>query len=128
MILDERNPDDGCIVFPFEAFRNVYRFLKRNRGAYSKMTCLIVFSLKRHKNGAIQIAEAADQFLTVMSTTFRKGDAITQNGAGQFFALLTNADAYRDVKKVTDRISENWDRVPACTYFTFEYEWKVLDH
>ena len=126
MILGERNPDDGCFVLPFEAFRNVYRFLKRNRGAYSKMTCLIIFSLKRHKSGSIQMADAADQFLTVISTTFRQGDAITQNGNSQFFALLTNADAYRDVKKVTDRTQANWDHVPASAYFTFEYEWKVL--
>ena len=128
MILGERNPDDGCFVLPFEAFRNVYRFLKRNRGFYSKMTCLVIFSLKRHKSGSIQMAEAADQFLTVISTTFRQGDAVTQNGNSQFFALMTNADAYRDVKKVTDRIRENWDHVPASTYFTFEYEWKVLYH
>ena len=127
MILGERNPDDGCIVFPFEAFRNVYRFLKRNRGAYSKLTCLIIFSLKRHKSGSMQMSDAADQFLTVISTTFRKGDAVTQNGSSQFFALLTNADAYRDVKKVTDRIRENWDHIPASAYFTFEYEWKVID-
>ncbi len=127
MILGERNPDEGCIVFPFEAFRNVYRFLKRNRGAYSKQTCLIVFYLKRHKSGALQMSDAAEQFLTVISATFRKGDAVTQNGTSQFFALLTNADAYREVKKVTDRVRENWDHVPACTYFTFNYEWKVLD-
>ena len=127
MILGERNPDDGCFVLPFEAFRNVYRFLKRNRGAYSKQTCLIVFSLKRHRNGNIQTADAADQFLTVIAATFRKGDAITQNGSSQFFALLTNADAYRDVKKVADRVRDKWDHVPACSNFTFEYEWKVLD-
>ena len=128
MILDERNPSDGCMILPFEAFRNVYRFLKRNRGAYSKQTCLIVYSLKRHKNGNIQISEAAEEFLTVIGATFRKGDAITQNGSSQFFALLTNADAYRDVKRVSSRVQENWDHVPACRNFTFEYEWKVLDN
>ena len=128
MILGERNPDQGAYVLAFEAFRTVYRFLKRNRGDYSKMTCLLVFSLKRHKAGKFQVSEAADQFLTTLSTTFRHGDAVTQNGSSQFFALLTNADAYRDVKRVVDRLNENWDRLPACTYFTFEYEWVVVDN
>ena len=128
MILGERNPDEGAYILPFEAFRQVYRFLKRNRGAYSKQTCLLVFSLMRHKNGDLKIAEAAEEFLTVISATFRKGDAVTQNGASQFFALLTNADAFRDIKRVIDRIQENWDHVPACTNFAFTYEWTVLDH
>ena len=51
MILSERGADNKAFILPFESFRTVYRFLKRTRGDYSKMTCLLVFSLIRHKEG-----------------------------------------------------------------------------
>ena len=127
MILSERNADEGAFVLPFESFRTVYRFLKRTRGIYSKTTCLVVFSLVRHKDGAANLKDAAEQFASVLHTTFRAGDVITQNGNNQFFALLTNADAYFNVKSAVQRVSDNWDKMEACRYFTFNHEWKVLD-
>ena len=127
MVLNERNPDDGAFVLPFESFRTVYRFLKRTRGVYSKMTCLLVFSLVRHKEGEVNLKEVAEQFESVLHKTFRTGDAVTQNSNNQFLVLLTNTDAYHDVNRVIARINENWDKQPACNYFTFGYEWTVLD-
>jgi len=127
MILNERNADEGAFVLPFESFRTVYRFLKRTRGIYGKTTCLVVFSLVRHKDGAANLKDAAEQFASVLHTTFRAGDVITQNGNNQFFALLTNADAYFNVKSAVQRVSDNWDKMEACRYFTFNHEWKVLD-
>ncbi len=128
MILNERGVDNKAFVLPFESFRTVYRFLKRTRGVYSKMTCLLVFSLVRHKEGGTgNLKEAAEQFMTVLHETFRVGDAVTQNGNNQFFVLLTNTDAYRHVNSAVQRISDAWDRTEACAYFTFNYEWKVLD-
>ena len=128
MILNERGVDNKAFILPFESFRTVYRFLKRTRGVYSKMTSLLVFSLIRHKEGGTSnLKEAAEQFMTVLHDTFRVGDAITQNGNNQFFVLLTNTDAYRHVNPAVQRISEAWDKVESCKYFTFNYEWKVLD-
>ena len=98
MILSERGADNKAFILPFESFRTVYRFLKRTRGDYSKMTCLLVFSLIRHKEGGKgNLKEAAEQFMSVLHETFRAGDAVTQNGNNQFFVLLTNTDAYRHV-------------------------------
>ena len=127
MILNERGTDDGAFVLPFESFRTVYRFLKRTRGLYSKTTCLLVFSLKRHKEGNANMKDAAEQFTSVLKSTLRQGDAVTQNGNNQFFVLLTNTDAYYNVTRAVQRVSDAWDKVEACTYFTFDYEWKVMD-
>ena len=128
MILNERGVDNKAFILPFESFRTVYRFLKRTRGVYSKMTSLLVFSIIRHKEGGTSnLKEAAEQFMTVLHDTFRVGDAITQNGNSQFFVLLTNTDAYRNVTPAVKRISDAWDKVESCKYFTFKYEWKVLD-
>ena len=128
MILSERGADNKAFILPFESFRTVYRFLKRTRGDYSKMTCLLVFSLIRHKEGGKgNLKEAAEQFMSVLHETFRAGDAVTQNGNNQFFVLLTNTDAYRHVTGAVKRISDAWDKVESCAYFTFNYEWKVMD-
>ena len=127
MILNERGSDDGAFMLPFESFRTVYRFLKRTRGFYGKTTCLVVFSLIRHKEGGdVNLKEVAEQFMSVLHTTFRAGDAVTQNGNNQFFVLLTNTDAYHNVNRAVKRVAENWDKVEACRYFTFTHEWKVL--
>lgn len=128
MILGERNPEDGAFVMPFESFRTVYRFLKRTRGVYSKTTCLLTFSIKRHREGGTDLPAAGEQFLQTIRTTLRRGDALTQNGNNQFLVLLTNTDAYHDINRVVARISGNWDKQPACNYFTFTYEWTVLDY
>ena len=127
MILSERGNDEGAFVLPFESFRTVYRFLKRTRGHYSKTTCLISFSLKRHKEGDFNLRDAAEQFISILHSTLRNGDAVTQNGNNQFFVLLTNTDAYYNVTRAVQRVSDNWDKVEACAYFTFDYEWKVMD-
>ena len=128
MILSERGADNKAFILPFESFRTVYRFLKRTRGDYSKMTCLLVFSLIRHKEGGKgNLKEAAEQFMSVLHETFRAGDAVTQNGNNQFFVLLTNTDAYRHVTSAVKRISDAWDKTESCAYFTFNYEWKVMD-
>ena len=127
MILNERGSDDGAFMLPFESFRTVYRFLKRTRGFYGKTTCLVVFSLVRHKEGGdVNLKEVAEQFMSVLHTTFRAGDAVTQNGNNQFFVLLTNTDAYHNVNRAVKRVAENWDKVEACRYFAFTHEWKVL--
>ena len=128
MILSERGADNKAFILPFESFRTVYRFLKRTRGDYSKMTCLLVFSLIRHKEGGKgNLKEAAEQFMSVLHETFRAGDAVTQNGNNQFFVLLTNTDAYRHVTSAVKRISDAWDVTESCAHFTFNYEWKVMD-
>ncbi len=127
MILSERNVDDGAFVLPFESFRTLYRFLKRTRGIYGKTTCLLIFSLKRHKEGEIKISDVAEQFQNTLRTTFRKGDVVTKSGSSQFFVLLTNTDAYKDVTHAVDRVGKNWDKEHGSRYFWFEYEWTVLD-
>lgn len=127
MILSERNIEDGAYVLPFASFRIVYRFLKRTRGTYGKTTCIVSYSLKRHKDGSYKLTDANDEFFAILRKTLRTGDVVTQNGNNQFFVLLTNTDAYREVVQVAKRIEDNWDKTPACKYYTFEYDWKVID-
>ena len=127
MILGERNIDEGAYVLPFETFRIVYRFLKRTRGIYGKNSCLVIFTMKQHKESDMKLSQAADEFFTVVRATLRQGDVITQNGKNQFFVILTNADAQRDVNSAVKRIREHWDKVPACVYYDFSHEWSLVD-
>ena len=127
MILGERNIDDGAYVLPFESFRIVYRFLKRTRGTYGKNSCLVIFTITQHKEGNMKISQATDEFFTVARATLRQGDIITQNGKHQFFVILTNADAQRDVNSAVKRIRERWDKVSACAYYDFSHEWDLVD-
>ena len=128
MVLGERNIDAGAFVLPFESFRTIYRFLKRTRGFYAKNTCLLIFSLERHKEGSFAFTEANEEFFATIRKTLRKGDVITQNTNNQFFVMLTNTDAYRDVVQVIKRLETHWDQTPACKYYKFNYEWSVIDN
>ncbi len=128
MILNERNPEDGALILPFESFRTVYRFLKRTRGFYSKNTCLVSFALKRHKEGGkITLAQAMEQFIEILQNTLRQGDVLTKNGNNQILVLLTNTDAQRNVTSAVNRINKNWSTAEGGTYFWFNYEWLVMD-
>ena len=127
MILGERNIDEGAYVLPFETFRIVYRFLKRSRGIYGKNSCLVIFTMKQHKEGSLKLSQAVDDFFTVARATLRQGDVITQNGKNQFFVILTNADAQRDVNSAVRRIGDRWERTPSSGYYTFAYEWTLVD-
>ena len=128
MILSERNPEEGAFVLPFENFRTIYRFLKRTRGFYSKSTCLVVFNMKRHKEGdKITADQANEQFLETLRKTFRSGDVITKNGNNQFLVLLTNTNAQRDVDSAISRVNKKWDSYADATYFWFDYEWNLVN-
>ena len=127
MILGERNIEEGAFVLPFESFRVIYRFLKRTRGTYGKNSCLVIFSITQHKEGDMKISQATDEFFTVARATLRQGDIITQHGKNQFFVILTNADAQRDVNSAVKRLRERWDNVPACAYYEFSHEWALVD-
>ena len=127
MILNERNPEAGAFILPFENFRTIYRFLKRTRGFYSKSTCLLGVSLKRQKEGGTTLAQAIEQFMENLQKTFRQGDVITKNGSNQILILLTNTDAQHDVSSAVSRVSKNWENFGASAEFWFSYEWIVLD-
>ena len=128
MILSERNPEEGAFVLAFENFRTVYRFLKRTRGFYSKTTCLVVFNLKRHKEGGnISISQASENFFETLQKTFRQGDVITKNGNSQILVLLTNTTAQRDVASAVTRVNKKWENYVDSTYFWFDYEWTVIN-
>ena len=128
MILSERNPESGAFVLPFESFRTIYRFLKRTRGFYSKSTCLVVFNLKRHKEGGtITPAQAGEKFFETLQKTFRQGDVLAKNGNSQFLVLLTNTDAQRDVNKAVSRVNKTWETFQDSNYFWFDYEWTPVN-
>ena len=129
MILGERNPEEGAFILPFENFRTIYRFLKRTRGFYSKSTCLVVFTLKRHKekNDNFTIKEVAENFLETMQKTFRQGDVISKNGNNQFLVLLTNTNAQRDIDSAIGRVIKKWEAGEYGKNFWFDHEWTVIN-
>ena len=128
MILNERNQEQGAFVLPFENFRTIYRFLKRTRGFYSKSTCLVVFNIRRHKEGGENSTkEAQELFLETLQKTFRSGDAITKNGNSQILVMLTNTDAQRDIDSAIGRVIKNWEVQEASNYFWFDHEWAVIN-
>ena len=128
MILSERNPEDGAFILPFESFRTLYRFLKRTRGFYSKTTCLVVFTMKRHKDGdEISLSQAQEEFLETLQKTFRQGDVIAKNGSNQFLVMLTNTNAQRDVDSALSRVNKNWESNSCSAYFWYNYEWTVIN-
>ena len=128
MILSERNPESGAFILVFENFRTIYRFLKRTRGFYSKSTCLVVFNIKRHKEGGkFSTAEAQELFMETLQKTFRSGDVIAKNGNSQILVLLTNTDAQRDIDSAIGRVIKNWELLDVSTYFWFDHEWTVVN-
>ena len=128
MILSERNPEEGAFVLAFENFRTIYRFLKRTRGFYSKTTCLVVFNLKRHKEGnKITPSQASENFFETLQKTFRQGDVLTKNSNSQFLVLLTNTTAQRDIASAVTRVNKKWENYEDSTYFWFDYEWTVIN-
>ena len=128
MILNERNQEEGAFVLPFENFRTIYRFLKRTRGFYSKNTCLVVFTLKRHKEGdKISMSQAQEDFVETLQKTFRQGDVISKNGNNQVLVLLTNTDALRDINSAVKRVNQKWDLCESSIYFLFSYEWAITN-
>ena len=128
MILGERNPEEGAFVLPFENFRTIYRFLKRTRGFYSKTTCLVVFTMKRHKEGGdFTPAQANEKFLETLQKTFRQGDVISKNGNSQILVLLTNTNAQRDIDSAIGRVIKKWEVSECGNYFWFDHEWTVVN-
>lgn len=128
MILSERNPESGAFLLPFENFRTIYRFLKRTRGFYSKTTCLVVFTLKRHKEGErVTPAQAQETFLETLQKTFRQGDVISKNGNNQFLVLLTNTNAQRDIDSAIGRVIKKWEACDCGTFFWFDHEWALVN-
>ena len=128
MILSERNPESGAFILVFENFRTIYRFLKRTRGFYSKSTCLVVFNIKRHKEGGkFSTADAQELFMETLQKTFRSGDVIAKNGNSQILVLLTNTDAQRDIDSAIGRVIKNWELLDVSTYFWFDHEWTVVN-
>jgi len=128
MILNERNQEEGAFVLAFENFRTIYRFLKRTRGFYSKTTCLVVFNVKRQKEGGkFSLAEGQEKFLETLQKTFRSGDVIAKNGNSQILVMLTNTDAKRDVDSAIGRVIKNWEAQEISNYFWFDHEWSVIN-
>ena len=128
MILSERNPESGAFVLPVENFRTIYRFLKRTRGFYSKSTCLVIFNVKRHKEGGnFSVTDAQEKFLETLQQTFRSGDVLAKNGSSQILVLLTNTDAKRDVDSAIGRVIKNWEVQEISNYFWFDHEWTVVN-
>ncbi len=119
-ILGERSPGKGAMKLPFEEFRTVYRFLKRTMGVFDKPSSILRFSLPK---GTAEATE--DEFFSVLCSTLRAGDVVTQNG-GQFLALLVNTN-YPNLAHAVERLRQNWAGTKTGSDVAFAYEWSVMD-
>ncbi|MBR1886561.1 MAG: diguanylate cyclase [Schwartzia sp.] len=119
-ILGERSPGRGALRLPFEEFRAVYRFLKRTMGIFNKSVSILRFSLPKGKAAGVE-----DEFLSLLCSTLRAGDVVTETG-GQFLVLLVNT-SYPNLSHAVDRFRQNWVGTNAGADVEFEYEWSVME-
>ncbi len=124
-ILGERNQTEGALQLPFDCFRAVYRYLKRTLKIYKKSACILLLNLNRYGNPKVSLAEAEEQFISVLCSTLRKGDMVTKNGT-KFIVLLSDIEK-EHLTNVSDRIQENWEKTTASSCYLFSYEWAMLE-
>ncbi|MBQ1915086.1 MAG: diguanylate cyclase [Selenomonadaceae bacterium] len=124
-ILGERNQSEGALQLPFDGFRAVYRYLKRTLKIYKKSACILLLNLNRYGNPKVSLAEAEEQFISVLCSTLRKGDMVTKNGT-KFIVLLSDIEK-EHLTNVSDRIQENWEKTTASSCYLFSYEWAMLE-
>ncbi len=125
LILGERNRKEEAFVLPLENFRAVYRFLCRTRDI-GKAACLLLISLQQNdENSQVQISDAEDEFLTVLKSTLRRSDTITQNSSSQFVVILYDIKL-DDVHNVVNRIERNWQQYDMSKDISFKSEFDVI--
>lgn len=125
MILGERNQAEGAFQLPFEGFRAVYRYLRRTLKSYEKSACILLLTLNRFGNPTVSPEDAAEQFMTTLRSTLRRGDTITQHGSN--FIVLLSCIEKEHVINVSDRLQHNWEQTPAGSCYLFSYEWSMLE-
>ena len=125
-ILSERNKAKGAFILPFEQFRTSYQFLSRLKANYQKETSLLLFSLKEKEHAAVPIEDAIDEFMTVLSSSLRQSDLITQNGKNQCIVILPETSS-ANIATVTTRIMELWGEADSSAMFTVSFETGMVE-
>jgi len=120
MILGERNIKEGALSLSMDAFKVVYRYLKRNIRNGEPAATLLVFSLDR---GEIV---ASDDFYGILQKTLRRGDVVSHSGNNQFLALLTGTGE-SGMEHAVERLTKNWAATPMGEIIPFSYEWKLIE-
>lgn len=118
-ILNERNQAPGAYTLSFEQFRIVYRFLVRMIGNYKKPVCFLLFSIDETHLFERPLEEATDAFLSVLRSSLRQSDVVTQSGTNQFMVLLLKTPPY-NLEIVINRIMHNWiadGGEPDCIFY-----------
>ncbi|MBQ8697803.1 MAG: hypothetical protein IJ521_02230, partial [Schwartzia sp.] len=81
---------------------------------------ILRFSLPKGKAAGVE-----DEFLSLLCSTLRAGDVVTETG-GQFLVLLVNT-SYPNLSHAVDRFRQNWVGTNAGADVEFEYEWSVME-
>lgn len=124
LILGERNPKEEAFVLPLENFRAVYRFLRRTR-ENTRSDCILLVSIHQNEDSDIPVANADEEFLSVLKSTLRRSDTITQSSNNQFVVILYDI-VPDDVHNVVDRIERNWQQYEMSKQITFKCEWDLI--
>ena len=120
-ILSERNKGRGAMVLPFEQFRTTYQFLARLNANYQNEISILLFSIKEKEHAAIPIEDALDEFMSVLGSSLRQSDLVTQNGKNQCLVILPETSS-QNISVVTERIMQNWGEADSSAMFTLSYE------
>ena len=125
-ILGERNQAEGAFVLPLENFRIVYQFLKRSSASYKKATRILLFSLEKKREDAFSSEETSELFLSVLRSSLRQSDVVTQSSQNQFIVLLQEMTAV-STSLVVSRIQKNWQKMETESGYGISYEWDSLE-
>lgn len=121
MILSERTPVKGAYQLPFEQFRTVYQFLSRLVGNYKKEIFVLLFSMKQKSPSALSLSEVSEQFLSVLSSSLRQSDVVTQNSKNQALAILNETNR-KNCETVINRVLKNWEKAGVDAGYEITYE------
>ena len=125
MILSERNKATGAYTLSFDQFRIVYQFLSRMVGNYKNHVWLLLFSIKETTPSNQPLVEITEQFLSILRSSLRQSDVITQSSKNQIMVLLLETPPY-NIELVTDRIMQNWKDSGADNSYAIAYEVDIL--
>lgn len=112
-ILGERNREEGALLVDFDGFQNIYRFISRLGEDFQNRTQFLHFTLSQPRT--------AEEFRDMLRHVLRRNDCVMQNGASQFFVLLTGAGK-EEGRGIEERIRRTWAEISPHSDYTCDME------
>ncbi len=120
MILGERNREKGAFVLSFDDFRLIFRFLNRVNINYKRSIWMVMFTLVGKDADSL-----SEEFLSVLRSSLRQSDIVTESSKGRFLVLLLEMDP-ANIEVVIDRIMSKWASASLQGLCDITYELELL--